>query len=341
MKKAVAILGAGAWGTALAYFFGSKGYAVFLWCHEQEVAASINEHSVNTAFLKGVVLPRTVYASTDIHNVLSRDVDFVVEAVPVAYLGLVLEKIDRAHAVCYNWVLTSKGLDAHTGVNALDIMHHLFGSNLKTVVLGGPSFASDLVQGVPTACVAATPDKKMYDLFVAYWTSDCTRLYYSEDSVGVLLCGALKNMVALLLGLLDGSGCGKNTQAFFLTLAFNEIKRVVALCGGKEQTVEGLAGFGDLFLTASSIVSKNRMYGYLIGQSKTEEEVRKHVPVLPEGFFTAKGFHVLCKSFNISVQKDFPVLASIYPLLAGHTPVNALLKQFFGVGSSAIHDDHL
>lgn len=329
MKKKIAIVGAGAWGTALAHFFGNKGYTVFLWCHEEAVARSINKDRINKFFLNTVLLPATVHASTDIQAVLSHDVDFVIEAVPLTYLKSVLEKINVAQALHYCWVLTSKGLDQKTGMHSLDSMHQLFGKKLRTIVLSGPSFASELVQSMPTACVAATVDRAAYNLFELYWQTDFTKLYFSDDLEGVLLCGALKNIVAILLGLLDGAGYGKNTQSFMLTLAYAEIKKLVILCGGKEATVHELAGFGDLFLTASTNVSKNRTYGYLVGQKKGLDEIGKQLSVVPEGVSTAAGLYVLCARLGNDMHQQFPLLCSVHKMLTNEFFIDVYIKNYF------------
>lgn len=327
MKKALTILGAGAWGTALAFFFGSKGYHVYLWCYEAEIADSINNNHVNMVFLPSVRLPETVYALTDIDLVLSYDVDFVIEAVPVSYLRVVIGSISCPKAAAHYWVLTSKGLEQKTGYHSLRIMEEIFGKEIKTIILAGPSFASELIQAMPTACVAATKDKKAYALFASYWQSSYTALYYSKDLDGVLLCSALKNIVALLLGLIEGAGYGKNTQSFLLTIAYQEIKKCITFFKGDEETVSGLAGFGDLFLTVSTNVSKNRMYGYLHAQGKSVDEIYKQIPVLPEGISTAAGFQSLCRALNICEQDQFPLLCSVYYALVGKISIKTIIRM--------------
>ncbi|RTL07478.1 NAD(P)H-dependent glycerol-3-phosphate dehydrogenase [Candidatus Dependentiae bacterium] len=329
MKKALAIIGAGSWGTALAYFFGSKGYIVYLWCYEKEVADSIKNNQINLLFLSHIQLPRTVHASTDIQYILSCSVDFVIEAIPVTYLRPTLASVDTAKALSFCWILTSKGLEQETGYHALQVMEHLFGKEIKAIVLAGPSFALELIQGMPTSCVAATSQTDMYELFAAYWQDTHTKLYYTNDMNGVLFCGALKNIVALLLGLLEGAGYGKNTQSFFLTVAYKEIKQVVSIFGGQEATVEGLAGFGDLFLTASSNISKNRTYGYLIGQKKKVNEIHKQIPVPPEGVSTAAGFNILCRLFSDIAPGYFPLLCSVHNIIKGKSSIKKLVDSYF------------
>lgn len=329
MKKALAILGAGAWGTALAYFFGNKGYTVYLWCYEKEAADSINNKQVNPLFLSDAHLPDTVYASTDIHYVLSFAVDFVIEAIPVTYLRAVLGPIDHAKALSVCWVLTSKGLEQQTGYHSLQIMEHMFGKKVNTIVLAGPSFAVELMRGMPTACVVASKNIDIYTAFASYWKSKHTTLYHTKDLNGVLLCGALKNIVALLLGLLEGAGYKKNTQSFFLTLAYQEIKKIVSIFGGQETTVDGLAGFGDLFLTASSDISKNRMYGFLIGQKNNKDQIQKQIPVLPEGVSTAVGFKTLCVSLPATLRNELTLLFAVNDILTGKISIKEIVDFYF------------
>jgi glycerol-3-phosphate dehydrogenase (NAD(P)+) len=329
MKQSVAILGAGAWGSALAHFFASRGFQVFLWCHEDSVAQSINNTRENKFFLKDILLPPKIYATTDMQQILSENVAFVIEAVPVSYLASVCRLINETYALQHYWIVTSKGLDPVTGMHSFAIMKKCFTAPLKAMILSGPSFASEIVKSVPTAYVLAAIDRAVYNLFYPYWETACTKVFFSNDIEGVSLCGALKNVVAVLLGCLNGAGYGKNTQAYLLTIAYEEIKKLVVLCGGQEKTVHGLAGFGDLFLTVSTNVSKNRAYGYLVGQKKTAQEISKQLAVAPEGVSTAAGLCKLFGALSISLEDDFPLLGSVHKILENTQSIDDVVQKFF------------
>jgi glycerol-3-phosphate dehydrogenase (NAD(P)+) len=300
-----------------------------LWCYEEAVAQSINQAHKNNLFLKNIILPSNIVASTDIATVLRDDVAFVIEAIPVTYLMSVCTLIKQSYALKQYWIVTSKGLDPVTGHYAGKLMQQFFGAELKVLVLGGPSFALELVQNVPTAWSLATNDHSLFVLLQPFWQTAYTTLYFSDDREGSSLCGALKNVAAVLLGMLDGAGYGKNTQAFILTIVYKEIKRFIILCGGKEKTVDGLAGFGDLFLTVSTNVSKNRIYGYLVGQKQTSDEINKQLPVVPEGVSTASGLHALFSHFGNNRESEFPLLSSVYHILQGTQSIDDQICRFF------------
>jgi glycerol-3-phosphate dehydrogenase (NAD(P)+) len=296
MKMTVAVLGAGAWGTALAHLFAHNGHSVKLWCYEAEVADTINRSHQNPLFLKEVMLPSTVQATADINMALD-DVEIVVEAIPVIYLRDTLNTIaDTQKAARLCWVLTSKGLEAKTGKHSVDILYELYGNKVSVAVVAGPSFATELVQKMPTMCMAACATKEQFLVVQELWKNGFCKLLHTDDMDGLLLCGVVKNVLALLLGMLDGAGYGKNTQALLLTYAFAELKKLVKFAGGQAATVDGLGGFGDLFLTASTNVSKNRTYGCLIGAGKTDDEIKKVMPVLPEGVGSAQGLYAFLKA---------------------------------------------
>lgn len=283
----IAILGAGAWGTALGYCFASAGYKVRLWCYESEVATQITQYKTNTYYLPGITLPETLNATFNMSEVLN-DVSYVVEAIPVPYMRSALTKALPYVSEKQTWIVTSKGIEANTLLFPCDIVRSVLGYTISVGCVSGPSLASELVLRVPTALAIAHDNSdirnKIHDLMSISWT----RIIPSADLVGVQVCGALKNVYTIILGLLQGGNYGFNAQAYLFIKICKELESICAAVGGLESTVYSVAGIGDIFVSSYGPSSKNKALGYALATGQSLDDFYRLGSVYPEGVNTAR-----------------------------------------------------
>lgn len=302
MSQRVTILGAGAWGSAVASLMANNGHQVTLWTHEADVADHINQTHTNQKYLSGAALHPAIMATTDVAAALAA-VDWIVEAIPVVHLRSVLERVQQvagAGVAGKNWLLLSKGLEQTTNLVPSQLLDNVFGVAIPAVVLSGPSFAKDLINKVPTAVLLAG-DLALGQKAQALVVNRYLRTELATDQLGVQLCGALKNVIALAAGMAHGAGFGDNTRAFVLTQGLAELSQLVQVLGGQQATVYGLAGVGDVVLTAGSVTSKNFRAGVLLGQGAGLAGVASAMPVAPEGFNTVHVVHDLMHQHQLTL----------------------------------------
>ena len=262
----VAVLGAGSWGTALAGLLSKEGHAVSLWSFEQDLAQAINERKENHLYLPGFVLPKTLTATHSISEAVN-GAEVVVSVSPSQFVEAVISRaaefIDPKALICS----ASKGIETST----LRRMDEVFQSNLSSdqfsgfSVLSGPSFAKEVAEELPTAVVVASENKDAALIIQNLFQTSYFRVYTGTDIIGVELGGALKNVIALAAGVSAGLGYGNNTQAALMTRGLAEIKRLGVAMGAESNTFLGLAGMGDLVLTCTGDLSRNRAVGYRLG----------------------------------------------------------------------------
>lgn len=323
MSKRVTILGAGAWGTAIAQLLADNGHQVTLWTVEPLVADEINLKHTNNRYAPAAILPPTVRATIDIAAAVS-EADWLVEAVPVAHLRQVCERIKQtrvSHAV--PWLLLSKGIEQHTLLLPHAILADVFKQPVPAAILAGPTFASDVVQRSFTAAMLAATDGKISSAAQELLQAPYFRLYPTDDAIGAQVGGAVKNVIALAAGMARGAGHHENMHAFILTRGFAELERLTLFFGGTRDTAASLAGLGDLMLTASSTTSKNFKAGMLIGQGLPFAQLDRHMPTLPEGINTAQSLNALRKKHAL----DLPLCAGVYACLFEGASFASLLRS--------------
>lgn len=291
MHKKIVILGAGAWGTAIAHLLSDNGYHVTLWAHEPDVAQSITKKHINTRYFPDVTLSEQITATDDLVKALEH-AEWIFEATPVKYLRNVLSEVkDKVPSAAFaKWVLLSKGIEQRTNLLPSQIFEELF-PNVHYAVLGGPNFAVEVAARLFTVTTIASHHEILLHDLSQLLANKYFRPYPSSDPIGVQIGGAIKNIIALAAGIAQGSGCGKNTQAFLITQGLHEMIMLAQYFGGKKETIMGPAGLGDLILTASSDLSKNFKVGKRIGQGMTLEQLQAECPVLPEGMNTVQSLH--------------------------------------------------
>jgi len=312
----VAVLGAGAWGTALASVLARKGHDTVLWGRDDETIAAINTKRQNPRYLPEIALPDELTATGDIGNALegAELVLLVTPAQTVAEMAeLLTGKIDAATPL----VLCAKGIDRKTGrLPAETVADRLAGQSLAA--LSGPSFAHDVARGLPTAVTLAHPDGNKATELAAVISSGTFRVYASTDLKGVELGGALKNVIAVGIGVCRGMGLGASAEAALTARGFAELSRLATRLGANPQTLMGLSGLGDLVLTCSGTQSRNFAYGMAIGEGKDTSDLP-----LAEGAFTAG------VAARIAGEKDIsaPLISTVAKLVDGAITPKAALQE--------------
>lgn len=281
------MIGGGAWGTALADLLARKGEHVTLWAREVEVVDSVNQRHVNDMFLPGAALAPSLRAEGDIRAAV-QGAQTIVSVPPSHAVRPVMAQVAAALDGSPLVISASKGLDPDRLERPSCVLAEVLPPGLPVAVLSGPSFAWEVFQQQPTAVVAAAADHAVAQRAQRVCSTSYFRVYSHTDVVGVELAGALKNVIALAAGILEGLGLGFNTRAALITRGLAEITRLGVTLGAQPMTFAGLAGIGDLVLTATGALSRNRTLGVALGQGKTLEEALAGKPAVVEGVNTTR-----------------------------------------------------
>ena len=313
-----AVVGSGAWGTALAIRLCKNGHDVTMWTFETELIPEMNQTRRNPR-LPGAVLPEELKISGDYSCV--KGCKLIVMASPSF----------PARAVCRNvvpyidedaiLVSVTKGLEAGTHMRMSEIVAQETG--MEVVALTGPSHAEEVALDIPTGLLAACQNQEKAELVQDAFMSDTLRVYTSADPVGAELGAALKNVIALCAGITDGLGFGDNTKAMLMTRGLTETARLGVAMGAKKETFTGLAGVGDLIVTCTSMHSRNRRAGILIGQGKDAQTAMKEVGAVVEGYYAAKSAYELGKAKGI----DMPITEAAYKVLYENADVRMAVQE--------------
>ena len=305
--KAV-VVGSGGWGTALSMVLCDNGHDVTLWSHDPAKAAEMAKTRENSK-LKGVQLPDSLKISGDLDCL--KGTELVISATPSFAVRETGKKIAPYLTPETVLVSVSKGIERDTNLRMSQILAEVTGNICKVAALSGPSHAEEVSIRMPTGCVSACPDLKVARLVQDAFMNDYFRVYTSEDIVGVELSAAMKNVVALACGVCDGMGYQDNTKALLMTRAMAELTRLGEKLGGTRQTFGGLAGMGDLIVTCTSMHSRNRRAGILIGQGKSAQEAMAEVGAVVEGYYAAESIYQLSQREGV----EMPLCRSVYEVL--------------------------
>ena len=305
--KAV-ILGAGGWGTALSMVLCENGHDVTLWSHNAEKAGEM-ENTRKNPLLPEITLPEALHITGDL-SCLS-GAELIVCAVPSFAVRETGQKIVPWLKPDITLVSVSKGIERNSGLRMSQVLKEAISNTCKVVVLSGPTHAEEVSLRLPTGCVAACEDSYAAKLVQDAFMNSYFRIYTSADVVGVELSGAMKNVVALGCGICDGMGYQDNTKALLMTRAMAELVRLGQKVGGNQTTFSGLAGMGDLIVTCTSMHSRNRRAGILMGQGKTAQEAMKEVGAVVEGYYAAESIYHLAQTYNV----EMPICSCVYEFL--------------------------
>ena len=307
----VAIIGAGAFGTAMAITATRGGNDVVLWAHDPDVARAIRETGENPDYLPGIALGARVVATSDLAEAVAFS-DTIVMMTPSHYYREVLTRVREHAGGSLNVISGTKGIENDSLQRMSEITRDVLGAKLHAfAVLSGPTFALEVARGDPTAAVVASTDVAFAQEVQNALSSSTFRLYHSEDVVGVELSGSLKNVIAIAAGVLDGLGLGFNTNAALITRGLREMTRLGLVLGGRIETFAGLAGMGDLVLTCTGALSRNRTVGVLLGQGRTLDDILRDAKFVAEGVKTAKSAKQLADRHQI----EMPITDEMFRVL--------------------------
>ncbi|MDR3310049.1 MAG: NAD(P)-dependent glycerol-3-phosphate dehydrogenase [Oscillospiraceae bacterium] len=322
-----AVLGAGSWGIALADKLFENGHSVALWA-KPELCAELTKTRENPR-LPGVIIPDGIRITGEIEAASPAELIIIAPAsYSVRDYMTRLRGCARDGAVV---VCASKGIDAATGARFSEVAEDIFGGSVRFVALSGPTHAEEVERKVPTACVAASKDAAAAELTQDALFSENFRVYTTDDVVGVEICAALKNVIALCAGVCDGLGFGDNTIATLATRGLWEITKLVKALGGRSETVSGLAGLGDLIVTCTSRHSRNRRAGVYIGEGYTAEAAMEKVGAVVEGYFAANAARLLAERRSV----DMPICAEAYRVLYEHKNPRQAIRELMSRGKKS------
>ena len=304
----ITVLGSGAWGTALSLVLLENGHQVTLWSYTREESQTLRDNRENP-MLKGVPLPETLALTDDMACV--KGCGLVVLATPSFAVRTTAAKLKDLVDPGTILVSVSKGIEKDTSLRLSQVIEEEIGDKCPVVVLSGPSHAEEVGRRIPTGVVAAASDRAVAEQVQDLFMNHRFRVYTSDDKVGTELCAALKNIIALCAGCCDGMGCGDNTKALLMTRGLAEMARLGVALGGRKETFTGLAGVGDLIVTCTSMHSRNRRCGILIGQGKGIQEAIREVGAVVEGYYAAASARVLAQKTGV----DMPIAQAAYEVL--------------------------
>lgn len=305
VNKKIGIIGAGAWGTALAVAVKQAGHNVTIWSRNEEVVNSINTQHENTVYLKGVKISPEITATNSLEEVSDNDV--LVLVIPAQTMREYVVKLSIPENIPL--VIASKGIEQNTFALMSEVVEEYLPN--PVAVISGPNFAKEVAQLKPAATTIACSDKKIGEELLEVFGSKTLRPYLTDDIIGVQVSGAIKNIIAIACGISAGRNLGENAKAAIITRSLAEISRLCIIKGGKKETLMGLAGIGDLMLTCSSMQSRNCSLGYELGQGKTLEEILKSRKTVTEGVATAKSVFELSEKLKI----EMPICEAVYDIL--------------------------
>jgi glycerol-3-phosphate dehydrogenase (NAD(P)+) len=323
----VAVIGAGSWGTALALVAARNRHQVSLWAREPEVATEINRSRRNPFYLSDFDLPDSIRATTSLEDAV-QEARFAILVVPSHAMREMAERL-RPHLTPEMILISAaKGVENSSLMRmeevVRDVLHEEF--EPRYVALSGPSFALEVAKGDPTAVVAASRDTESSEVIQHALSSSSFRIYTNTDVVGVELGGAIKNVVAIAAGVVRGLGFGTNAVAAIITRGLAELTRLALAQGARVETMAGLAGLGDLVLTCTGELSRNRRVGIELGRGRKLPEILGEMREVAEGVKTTKSIYELGRRLQI----DMPITASIFELLYRDKPASEAANELMG-----------
>jgi glycerol-3-phosphate dehydrogenase (NAD(P)+) len=320
----IAFIGGGSFGTALSVLLANKGYNVSIWDREKSVVEEINNKRSNDKYIKGLIIPKNVTAYEQVEEAL-KEAEYVVLAVPSHVVRAACNSVKSIIKPEQIVVSIAKGIEEHSLKRISEIIKEELPVN-PLVILSGPSHAEEVAVGIPTTVVATSENMKYAEKVQDIFMTENFRVYTNDDLIGVEIGGAVKNIIALAAGVCDGLGYGDNTKAALMTRGMNEIMRIGTKLGGRAKTFSGLTGMGDLIVTCTSMHSRNRRAGMLIGEGMPVDEAIKQIGMVVEGIVATKAFHQLKERENI----EMPITDALYKVLFTNKDREDAVRELMG-----------
>lgn len=316
------IVGAGSWGTALAIHLSFCGYPTILWARDAEHVAQMRAQRENTRYLSSIAFPELLTVESNLQTALQH-ADIVLLATPSHGFEEICRAIKPFVKETQILLSITKGLTEHGGFMH-EVAHQLL-PHMRYALLSGPSFAKEVARHMPTTVIIASDDQECANYLAQALSKNVFRVYTSEDLIGVQLGGAVKNVLAVAVGISDGLGFGANARAALVTRGLHEMKQLGLAAGACEKTLMGLSGLGDLVLTCTDNQSRNRRLGLAIGQGKTIVEAQQEIGQVIESIHTSAIIQLLIKKFNV----EMPITEQIYRVLHHHLAPKEAVKNLF------------
>lgn len=320
----IAVVGAGSWGTTLANLLADKGFTIDLWVYEKEVREQIETNRENTVFLPGITLSSRLKPSNDLNTVIS-DKDLILIAVPSHLMRNIGKQMIDSLPEGAVLVSATKGIENQTFLSMSGVLREVLPgvTEDRVAILSGPSFAREVARKVPTAVTVASRKLETAQFVQAVFSCPYFRVYTHEDVVGVELGGAVKNVIAIASGIIDGLGLGLDTRAALITRGLAEMRRMGVRIGADPRTFSGLSGVGDLILTCTGDLSRNYTVGRKIGSGMPLQSILSEMKMVAEGVKTAKSIY----DFSREIGVEMPICEEIYRILYENvTPSDALSR---------------
>jgi glycerol-3-phosphate dehydrogenase (NAD(P)+) len=321
MQK-IGIIGAGAWGTALAQCFANGGLEVLIWAREPEVVESVNERHENALFMPGIKLHHAIEATKSMSKMAGCDTLLVVT--PAQHVRGTLQSLKGDLAQGKPVVICAKGIELETGLLMSQIAEEEV-PNATIAILTGPTFASEIVRGLPSAVTIAAKDKDVAQEIREGLASKYLRPYVTDDLIGTQIGGAVKNVIAIACGIVIGRGLGESARAALMTRGLAEMARLAAAMGAKKETLMGMCGVGDLVLTCTSMQSRNYSLGVQLGQGKTLEDImaERKGKAVTEGVHTAAALMTMAKKHAV----EMPISEIVHRCVGEGVPLDQCIEE--------------
>ena len=318
--ESIAVVGAGAWGTALAHALATQGKDVLVWAHETATVDDINTRHVNPAFLAGINLAPSLVATADLADLAGRDLVLLVP--PAQHLREIAANLAPHFGADVPMVICSKGIEQATGQLLADVMREVV-PEATLAALSGPSFAIEVARGLPAALTVASTNESIGEAIALSLAATNMRLYWTDDMIGVQLGGAIKNVLAIAAGIVEGRELGSNAHAALVTRGFAEMNRFARALGARPETMAGLAGLGDLLLTCGSPKSRNMSLGVQLGEGRPLADIIASRRAVTEGVYTAAAMVRLADRHGV----DVPIARAVNAIVEGRISVDDAIQD--------------
>jgi glycerol-3-phosphate dehydrogenase (NAD(P)+) len=328
LPKHVSVLGAGSWGTALSVLLARNIPLVTLWGRDSDQINAICENAENQKYLPEIPLPKNLHATSNIANTVDDSLCFLI-AVPSKAYRQTLESLNEMILAAdrkptdATIVWATKGFDSDNGKLLSQVTEEVFGKFSNQGVISGPSFARETAKGLPTALTLACQSETVAQSLSSWFRTESTRVYFSDDPIGVQLGGAVKNVMAIAAGISDGLGFGANARAALVTRGLSEMRRLGIELGGRSETFMGLTGVGDLILTCTDDQSRNRRFGIGLGEGKSRDQISLEIGQEIEGINTVHELFGISQRHHV----DMPITEQVYQIIYDNAdPAEAVQK---------------
>jgi glycerol-3-phosphate dehydrogenase (NAD(P)+) len=320
--KNISIIGDGAMGSVCSMLLCEKGLAVRMWGYDAKQLSQIKEKKENFKFLPGYKLPGSLVFEPDDSEILT-NAELIISAVPCQFMRPVWQRLKKYVNPAVPIVSATKGIENDTLLRPCQVLIDVLGEKTKVIALSGPTIAEEIAKKLPATATAASKDERLAGVVQETFSAPYLRVYRNSDIVGVELAGAMKNVIAIAAGIIDGTKLGDNAKAALLCRGLAEITRLGVAMGAKEQTFAGLSGLGDLVTTCISPVGRNRSFGQRIGKGQTVKQAIEATQSVVEGAATCKSVMDLAKKYKI----DMPITESVYQILFEGKSVSAAIED--------------